>query len=197
MKNLIFIFTVLALVSGCNGKSGNASLQNNHETEAESNIAALQLSLDSIATEAQKVLLQNVAEAIKIGGTEYAVSFCNENAIPLLDSVSAIHNISIQRISNKNRNPNNYLKTAEDKNIFEAFSANSSLKDSLVSVNNHYVYYKRINAAMPTCLKCHGNIKTDIEEKTLAKIQLLYPADKASGYALNDFRGLWKIIAKH
>jgi hypothetical protein len=44
-----------------------------------------------------------------------------------------------------------------------------------------------------TCLVCHGDPQTQIAEATLAKINDLYPEDKATGFAMNDFRGAWKI----
>ena len=55
------------------------------------------------------------------------------------------------------------------------------------------VYYKPIRIALPACLKCHGEPISDIDVATSEKIQNLYPADLATGYKLNDFRGLWKI----
>jgi cytochrome c553 len=58
------------------------------------------------------------------------------------------------------------------------------------------VYYKPIRIVMPACLKCHGVPGTDIDSVTIQKLQSLYPADLATGYRLNDFRGLWKVEFK-
>lgn len=149
--------------------------------------------LDSIATFSQKTLLKNISGAISKGGTEYAVEFCNLKAMPLTDSLSAHYGVSISRITDKSRNPLNQLKSAADREVFEYFRANSGLIDSLISNGDQQVYYKRINAAMPACIQCHGNPESDIASGTLLKIQTLYNQDQALGYALNDFRGLWKI----
>jgi len=46
---------------------------------------------------------------------------------------------------------------------------------------------------MPACLKCHGVPESDIDSATVQKLRALYPTDLATGYRLNDFRGLWKI----
>lgn len=162
-------------------------------THNEKEISALKNDADSIATVSQNVLLQNVAAAIQKGGTEYAVDFCHVKAIPITDSLSKEVRMSIQRISDKNRNPENNLDTETDRSVFDEFKKKQELVDTLFKAKSQYVYYKRINLAMPTCMKCHGNPTTDIEEKTLQKIQSLYPNDKAIGYKLNDFRGLWKI----
>lgn len=162
-------------------------------TPRDKDISILKDKADSIATLSQNVLLQNVAGAIQKGGTEYAVDFCQVEAIPITDSLSKEVKMYIQRITDKNRNPKNNLKTKNDRSIFDEFKRKSELFDTLLIEEKQYVYYKRINLAMPTCLKCHGNPQTDIENKTLQKINLLYPNDKAVGYKLNDFRGLWKI----
>lgn len=164
-----------------------------HATKNEKQISALKNQADSIATVSQMILLQNVATAIQKGGTEYAVDFCHVKAIPITDSLSKEVRMSIQRITDKNRNPKNNLKTKTDRSIFDEFKRKQELSDTLLTQNEQYVYYKRINLAMPTCMKCHGNPTTDIEEKTLQKINTSYPNDKAVGYKLNDLRGLWKI----
>jgi hypothetical protein len=46
---------------------------------------------------------------------------------------------------------------------------------------------------MPTCLQCHGKPKQDIEAATLKTIQRKYRFDKATGYAMGELRGTWKL----
>lgn len=162
-------------------------------TPRDKDISILKDKADSIATLSQNVLLQNVANAIQKGGTEYAVDFCNVEAIPITDSLSKDVQMYIQRITDKNRNPKNNLKTKTDRSIFDEFKRKTELSDTLLIEKEKYVYYKRINIAVPICLKCHGNPQADIETKTLQKINIFYPNDKAVGYKLNDLRGLWKI----
>lgn len=147
---------------------------------------------DSLTTVAQQILMKNLTAAIQKNGAEYAVDFCNVQAVPLTHSAAENTNAFIQRISDKNRNPDNALKTQTDKDIFEYFRKFETLKDSLVSENNKYVYYKRINLAMTTCMQCHGAAE-NIEPKVLARIDQHYPDDKARNYNLNEFRGLWKV----
>ena len=45
---------------------------------------------------------------------------------------------------------------------------------------------------MPACLKCHGVTGNDIDQATTEKLKKFYPNDLATGYQLDDFRGLWK-----
>ncbi|WP_167619207.1 Tll0287-like domain-containing protein [Maribellus sediminis] len=144
---------------------------------------------------AQGTLLVNVGSAIQQGGPKYAVEFCNLKAGGIIDSLNLIYNCTISRVSDKNRNPENGLKDKIDRAVWSTFSANDQI-DTLLQVKNNFVYYKRINTAMPACLKCHGNPDTDINPTTREKLQKLYPNDLATGYKLNDFRGLWKLEFK-
>jgi cytochrome c553 len=147
---------------------------------------------NQITTNSQAVLLSNVAAAIQQGGPSYAIEFCNLKASGITDSLSQVYKCAISRISAKNRNPENTLKTETDNIVWSTFQ-NGNLTDTLLQDRNKLVYYKAIKTAMPACLKCHGLPGTDIDSVTIAKLNNLYPADKATGYVLNDFRGLWKI----
>jgi len=146
---------------------------------------------DSITIEMQGVLLEQVSAAMKKGGADYAVDFCNVQAMPLTDSMSAQMNVAIQRLSDKNRNPDNALKTSADSLAWTKIAA---AKTAFIEQDNNgaVYYYKPIMAAMPACLKCHGG-QDDIAESTQKIIALKYPKDKATGYATGDLRGMWKI----
>lgn len=149
---------------------------------------------DSIANELQNVLLQNVAKAIQKGGADYAVAFCNTEAMPLTDSVSASLGVYIQRLSDKNRNPKNALASQLDSMAWNKIKATKA--DFVEQVKNGEVYYyKPIAIKMPTCLKCHGD-KKDIAESTQSIISQKYPLDKATGYSMGALRGMWKIKLK-
>ncbi len=151
---------------------------------------------NEVTTLAQSTLLTNVGGAIQKGGPQYAVEFCNLNASGIIDSLNKVNDCTISRVSEKNRNPENDLKTKTEKILWNTFE-NQNIKDTVLREDDKYVYYKRINTAMPACLKCHGNIKTDINPPTKKKLSGLYPEDLATGYKLNDFRGLWKVDFKH
>lgn len=147
---------------------------------------------NEISTLTQSVLLANVGQAMQKGGAASAVEFCNLQASSITDSLNSVNNCVIKRVSVKNRNPENDLKTEAEENLWAIFSE-GNLNDTLIDENKKLIYYKPIKIALPACLKCHGQPGSDIDENTLAKLQNLYPADLATGYKLNDFRGLWKI----
>lgn len=156
---------------------------------------------DSVALAAQQVLMQNLTQAIKTKGIADAVSFCNLNAISLTDSTAKSYGLGIQRLSEKNRNPQNALSLAADKAAWEKMR--QLLSDTSVQTK-HFIsneqegvfYYKAINIAMPTCLSCHGQPGLEISEQVLSTIQQKYPDDKATGYKMNDFRGMWKLALR-
>ncbi|GAA5221384.1 Tll0287-like domain-containing protein [Membranihabitans marinus] len=149
---------------------------------------------DSISNIMQKELLKNVKQAIQQRGIDYAVDFCNVKAIPLTDSLSMFNNVKIQRLSDKNRNPNNAIHSQADKMAWEKLSTD---KTDFIEVESSkdIFYYKPIILALPTCLKCHGS-SSDIAGTTQEMIDLKYPADKAVGYTMGDLRGMWKIQLK-
>lgn len=150
-----------------------------------------------IVSVTQKELLKNVFQAVKKGGPEYAVDFCNLNAMLLKDSLAKLYNCQIKRISDKYRNPLDKPRTAteiEQLNKYEqAFLEEKTLESNIVFLDKEIEYYQPIMIAKKACLNCHGDPDTNISSKTLAKIKERYPNDLATGYRLNDFRGAWKI----
>ena len=178
-KSLIAILSILALAACKTGIDSETYVK--YQTRG-----------NEISNQAQSVLLANVGSAIQKGGPEYAVEFCNLEASGIVDSLNQVYECTISRVSQKNRNPENALKTQQDQAIWEIFATNT-LVDTVVTSNKNLVYYKRINTAMPACLKCHGDEQSDINVATVNKLHKLYPADLATGYKLNDFRGLWKV----
>ncbi|MFZ9028637.1 MAG: Tll0287-like domain-containing protein [Crocinitomicaceae bacterium] len=177
-----------------------AACSNNPETESDSmqeeKIVDLQKYIEqgrSISQKMQGILLSNVSSAMQKGGPAHAIAFCNTRAIPLTDSLSEVEGVKISRISDKNRNPNNFASSDELK-LINQFKTNN-LKDTVLSWDNNenYVYYSTIKTGMPACMKCHGSVDADISSETLNALDSLYPEDKAKNYSLGDFRGLWKI----
>lgn len=148
----------------------------------------------SLAIQTKTVLGQNLMTAIKDGGPEHAVEFCNTRAIHLTDSMAAVLNVDIKRVSDQNRNPDNAANQIELNYIL---AAKDELKKSkkaapLVTDYGDYVlaYYPIMTNDM--CLKCHGG-EQDINAATLEKLNALYPDDKAKGYSSDQLRGIWVV----
>ena len=184
-KSILFLLTITALSACSNSKQ---------QTISEEEKAALMLLGDSISMKMQNVLLQNVGKAIQKGGTDYAVEFCNVQAMPLTDSIADNLNVYIQRLSDKNRNPVNALQTQMDSIAWRKMKSEKT-DFTTQDKNGEVYYYKPILIGMPTCIKCHGG-KNDIPVSTQKIIGQKYPNDKAVGYQMGDLRGMWKIKLK-
>lgn len=147
------------------------------------------------ATETQAVLAKNLMGAISQGGAAYALDFCNAKAIFLSDSMSRELNSGIKRVSDKPRNPGNLaneMELAHIQSLKDQMSKGEVPAGKVHTIDDKIIgLYPIVTNAM--CLQCHGKKNTDINTATLRKIQKLYPGDKATGYGINELRGLWVV----
>jgi hypothetical protein len=152
---------------------------------------------EEIASATQQELLKVVQGAMAAGGPGYAVEYCNIEALNLKDSLSKLNNCTIRRLSTKYRNPADKPLTEiemEQLNSYEMLHTQGEvLNPSVHIVDDAIEYYKPIMIRSGACLLCHGDPGSQIAEETRNIIKELYPNDLATGYALNDFRGVWKI----
>ncbi len=147
-----------------------------------------------IAMEAQKLLGQNLMREIKNNGVLYALEFCKIQAIPLTDSAAVRFEATVQRVSNRNRNPTN-AANSQDKaliKVFEREMATGGEPQPILKIQKDSVkfYYPLITNSL--CLQCHGK-QEDMDYAVKEKILKLYPQDRATGYSENEIRGIWKI----
>lgn len=149
----------------------------------------------AIALKTKSALGKNLMQAINERGAEGAVEFCNIKALPITDSLAALQNAKIKRVSDQNRNPINKANQEELAYIQaskKALSSGNSIKPIVKKVNGKWIgYYPILTNAM--CLQCHGQENHQIAANTLAKIKENYPQDKATGYGENELRGIWVV----
>jgi len=185
------IFILLLALYSCGGRTDNSQ-----QDESLSESEYLQRGME-IANRTQAELLRVVSGAMESGGPAYAIEFCNLQALDLKDSLSRLHDCTIQRIALKNRNPEGEPGSETERNQLKAYQAAYAKGDSIgpeiYVFDDRVEYYQPILINAGTCLVCHGDPETQIAETTLARINELYPDDRATGFALNDFRGAWKI----
>ena len=146
-----------------------------------------------------KALIGQLTKAIKEGGVSHAIKFCSVNALPITDSLSRVHNAQIDRVSHKNRNPENAADSLEMtliRKYQQQNKADKPLKPELVTRNGDKVYYHPIKINNPLCLNCHGQKGKDIQQETYIMIKQLYKNDKATGFSMGDLRGMWKVAFK-
>jgi cytochrome c551/c552 len=148
------------------------------------------------ALSTKKALGKTLMMSIEEKGTEGALEFCNTRAIPITDSMSALYNAQIKRVSDKPRNQNN-LANQEELAQIEFFKAELRTQNDIKPItiekgNKVQFYYPIITNGM--CLQCHGIESKQINEITLTKLAELYPKDKATGYKEKQVRGIWSIV---
>lgn len=149
-----------------------------------------------IALASKALLGSNLTKAIQTQGTEEAVVFCNEQAIPLTNSSAEKHNAEVRRVSDKPRNPKNNANPEELKYIAAAkqMLVDGNIKPQISEKNGMITGYYPI-VTNQSCLQCHGT-SGDIASNVSKKIATLYPDDKATGYKKNELRGIWVIQFK-
>lgn len=151
-----------------------------------------------IAMQAKAELGKNLMNAIQAKGIVGAIEFCNTNAISLTNEISQKQNVSLKRVSDKPRNPNN-AASEEELKIIEAFKTQivNKEKPSPVTIETEVAqigYYPIETVAM--CLQCHGEKEKNISKKVSTKLSTLYPTDKAIDYSENQIRGMWVVERK-
>ena len=152
------------------------------------------MAIKSFATE----LKGELQSAMKAGGPVNAIAVCNKRAPEITAKVNAGGKLRISRVSLKNRNPDNAPDEWQKKILgdFEARLAAGEMPgkiDYAETVDTPGGREFRYMKAIPTgeiCLNCHGaNLRDDVR----AKLDELYPADKARGFSKGDIRGAFYV----
>ncbi len=191
----LFFFVSVLLFGGC--ENPNTPAQSTAKVE-DSNDLFLKKG-QQVASVTFATLSGNLQKAMKEGGVKNAVEYCNLAALPLVDSLSQIHNAQIRRTSLKVRNPKD-KPTAQELTQLQAYEKQSQSGEKLKPVvkeidPNTVAFYAPIHM-MPLCGKCHGEVGNTLLEKDYEVIQKYYPEDQAIGYVSGDLRGMWSISFK-
>ncbi len=204
-KPLIFIGLLAALVSCNSGKKVDREVfdevNKSMEVKKVSEVDILEKSLEwgsEISQEAQQQLMKILQEKIAENGIPGAVEFCHVEALPILKEVSEKHGVTIRRVSNDYRNPDD-RPNEDEAPLLEAYEYNEEngikSEPNVQSIQSDEVllYTRAIKIPNGLCLNCHGDPEKDIAEETLKKLDELYPEDKAKGHQVGDLRGIWSI----
>lgn len=186
MKTLIYFLPFVAMVA-CSTKETAQAPERIDSTYVIQGNAIAKIAFETISGE--------LKQAMESGGIEYALTYCNENAYPITDSLARAHQVSIKRVSNKNRNARNEADKMEEfliKGFGIDLDEGNELTPKLVLKDDTVLFYKPI-ITQPLCLTCHGTPERELAFSTDTLIRNLYPRDKAIGYQNNQVRGLWRI----
>lgn len=149
-----------------------------------------------VAEAAFGLLSSNLSEQLQAGGVQAAVPFCKAEAATLTDSSGASQQVTVRRFTDLPRNADNLANGDEMQALAvfrEAKAAGQKPAPFVTRTGNTVTYYQPIVLGMEVCLQCHGKPGQDISPDNLALITGLYPDDKATGYALGELRGGWRV----
>ncbi|NPA34598.1 MAG: DUF3365 domain-containing protein [Chlorobi bacterium] len=145
-----------------------------------------------------KALSAEVVRALRDGGPQHAIKYCNARANPLVDSISKSLGVKISRVSHKRRNPANsanaYERSKLIKEYIERLKAGEKPAPVVVNVDSGYIFYAPIVIEKPLCLTCHGVVGRELSPELHEFIKQHYPTDSAYDFRMGDLRGLWKIF---
>lgn len=124
--------------------------------------------------------------AIAEGGPKHALVVCQREA-PRLAAAAATSGLTIGRATLRPRDPDNLAVGWK----LDAYNALAKAKDRSTATYTAELPSGAFAYAEPlvidgVCLSCHGSVASDVA----AELRTLYPDDRATGYALGDFRGI-------
>ncbi len=152
-----------------------------------------------IARAAFEQLFTRVRMKMEAEGPSAAVAHCAVVALPLVDSLAAVHGVRIKRSSDRLRAPHDAPDDDEQRRLDEVLALlaggarPADLPPQALVLGDSIAFYQPILINQPGCLKCHGTPGVEVDSTTMEVLARTYPGDAATGYALGDFRGLWSI----
>lgn len=116
-----------------------------------------------------------------------AISVCKDQAPAIAASLS-VDGIEIGRTSHRLRNPANSAPDWVDPILKRYLDEESGRTPTIVSLENNREGYVEPIVVAQLCLACHG--KT-LAPDVAAHINEAYPADEATGFDVDDLRGVY------
>lgn len=185
-------FVIVGAISAYSADITNDAKRIDIEAEKQRAIEAIKDFAGTLKAELQKALQE--------GGAINAITVCNSKAGLIAQDISRKRNLSIERVSLKNRNPKN-SPSEWQKQVLKEFEIRkkdgepiSKLTYSSVAEigNNKQFRYMKAIPTGPICLQCHG---TNISDEVKKRLDQLYPDDKARGFKPGDIRGAFVVTS--
>jgi outer membrane PBP1 activator LpoA protein len=186
-----------ALLSGC-GSSAPLPVPEHEAARAVQDSAAFVEQAEAAALALMQTLGGRLTAAVAEEGAAHAIDFCSTVAVPLTDSVAAAHGVAMQRVTMRTRNPANTPDAVDRAALLhfeEALEAGGQQSQSHVvrGTDGRLRYYRPLVTA-PLCVQCHGPVDGLAPEVARA-LQSRYPDDQATGYDVNELRGVIRVVA--
>ena len=194
MKLSLVVLMMLALMAaGCGQKAEQEAQVTPQVSEDE---LLCQKASAELISRFSKDLKSALLSAMNEGGPTNAISVCKTKAPELAATHSASEFVSIRRVTDKNRNPENAadsLQMAVMASFAAKLDSSKLVHGGFADVEDGqvYTYYQAIKTGQ-LCLKCHGGPeKLDQAVKDILAKE--YPGDKAVGYGDGELRGMFVV----
>lgn len=142
-----------------------------------------------------KTLSGEVMQAMKRGGVEEAIPYCQLSAYPLTDSIARTQGVQLKRAAVRYRNPDNKA-TDKEAEIYSRYQEQLQQGESPGPVVERYEGVVSMYAPIVLqgqCVSCHGTVGEGIATENYEIIKAKYPNDKAINFAPGDLRGIWHV----
>ena len=161
------------------------------------NQSAMQETRDIAAT-MLKELGQTLQAAMADGGPENAIGVCKTQAPEIAMKLSMKHQLKVARVGTRARNPDMGVPNDWQTQAFKQFETRLAKGDKpydiefiqLVKSGSYdlELRYAKPIVLQPMCTACHGTPE-QISPEVKAKLDQLYPNDKAINYKPGELRG--------
>ena len=137
------------------------------------------------AAQFQESLKAELTQAMAAGGPVEAIRVCSEKA-PWIAAQLSGDGLRVRRIGTRTRSLANTPDEA-DAAVLAALAQPGAAPLTRAGEDGIARHYTPLRIA-PLCLACHGKVE-DLAVPVREQLAKLYPADQATGYALDDLRG--------
>lgn len=144
-----------------------------------------------------KELGQKLQSAMAEGGPVNAIGVCNTQAPEIAGRVSTQNQVKLSRVGTRARNPVMGVPNDWQAKALAQFDAALARGDkpadieffeTVETANGKEFHFAKPIVLQPMCVSCHGN-SDQISPEVKAKLNELYPNDKAVGYQPGQLRG--------
>lgn len=143
-----------------------------------------------------QVLSTTLKQTMEAEGPEAAVAYCQLQAYPLTDSLSAQYQARIKRSALKLRNPANAPDSLERAMLLQyqqVLAEAGTPTPKAMPIGEDSVAFFAPIILQAQCEVCHGTPGESLATGLLSTIRESYPNDEAVGFAAGDLRGIWSI----
>lgn len=133
---------------------------------------------------------QELQQALREGlaqGPAEAIAVCSVQAPEIAASLSR-DGVRMGRSSHRLRNPANVSPEWVSPIVDAYVSSASDREPRIVEISETQLGYVEPIVLQPLCLTCHGEA---LPADVASKIEELYPDDRATGFEVGDFRGVF------